>query len=1100
MYNALLRKLLRLFNKTFHQNHWNTIRQELGDALASSKGIGALVKLNEVMDAIIAFKQNEKQSTQKAGQDILLAICELAFLFEENGNPIEHALKLSVVFDRVEEALKYLERSGTHAESTQQLLVHAACLFSLPDISQLREQNWSKWKALFKNEVLHRGNRKFLRVFANAVEIERFLYAPGEDGKVPYKSPPSDALKTLEKERNSAHQEYKKLHRRHGRLNASESERYDKLVKDILPTLHSKLAHAARSLQFTHMTYSILHVCDIYCTPQDGIAKYLHHLGLGTQSYEKFKRLKRQDDQDMIPDITIDGEKHGYKGYYLMKVPVLHDGHAARAAGLGKLTDCCQSLSGELGEACTIHGLCSPYGGFYVLCEGETNAPLDDKIQHPVLAQTWIWRSQKKALVFDSIEVNKERTKHKSQKEMVITLFHQLAKKLVTGGHTHKVTCGAYSGISWHFGLDESKPERFIDYDAYHDSARQYILVDADRPFIFYHCDPHFRNETEQRILQNLQGKEAISQNCFLTQLINWALLHQQETLLVDLETFSATVGRKDEIINLIGLMQNYLNGEMRLREVFTHMTQHTLPISIVNHENNTILHLLTPEGPDLLKAILEPFPASQKRKALAAENNDGNTVWHLAAHSNINSLKSLLHHFPKSQRLEQLTVQNNDGFTVLHLAAQRNTYSLKTILEQLPEEQRLSVLQTKDKNGNTVIHSSVYLNAYSLKVIMETLPIHQRLAALKLQNIDGNTVLHQIVPRSNPESLAIIFQQLPEEQRLEALMMEDKNGDTILHLIASHHLDSLVAIVRLIPAALRLAAVTTKNKDDNNLLHLAAMRSDTKALKSFLELLPEAHRAIALNNLNKKGHSALHLAAMRITPDALIAILKRLPAAQRLASLKSVNKNGDMVLHQAAIGIHPDSLLAILELLSDDERLAALTLVNRNGNSVSHLVAKGIHPQSLLCMLQPLSASERYAILTAKNKKGNSVLHLIAMHQNPELLIAILDILSGHEAQLQALQSKNKRGKTVVELATSKHPEALHIILQSLPERKRRAAGKSDDEAAAEQLEGRAPNHEWLTAGHPFFIKQQNKNTGHSGCYTNEGDMESSRPGGHSM
>jgi hypothetical protein len=98
--------------------------------------------------------------------------------------------------------------------------------------------------------------------------------------------------------------------------------------------------------------------------------------------------------------MQIDGNDLGYPGFYFKKINVQDEKEAARAACLGKLTKCCQSLSGEAGEPCVIHGLTSSNGGFYILCEGDLTNP---KISDSVIAQSWVWRSTTNALVFDSI-------------------------------------------------------------------------------------------------------------------------------------------------------------------------------------------------------------------------------------------------------------------------------------------------------------------------------------------------------------------------------------------------------------------------------------------------------------------------------------------------------------------------------------------------------------------------------------------------------------------------------------------------------------------------------------------------------------------------
>lgn len=71
-----------------------------------------------------------------------------------------------------------------------------------------------------------------------------------------------------------------------------------------------------------------------------------------------------------------------------------------RAAVLGKLTSCCQSL-GSQGEAPTVYGIANPNGGFYVLCHQQESVASDSD---PIVSQCFAWRGISGNLVFDSIE------------------------------------------------------------------------------------------------------------------------------------------------------------------------------------------------------------------------------------------------------------------------------------------------------------------------------------------------------------------------------------------------------------------------------------------------------------------------------------------------------------------------------------------------------------------------------------------------------------------------------------------------------------------------------------------------------------------------
>src|SRR5690606_19895630 len=69
---------------------------------------------------------------------------------------------------------------------------------------------------------------------------------------------------------------------------------------------------------------------------------------------------------------------------------------------LGKLTNNCQSIDSN-GKSCTVHGMTSPHGAFYVW-QKKTNGkivPQKDKI----VAESWAWISKgRHAVCFDSYE------------------------------------------------------------------------------------------------------------------------------------------------------------------------------------------------------------------------------------------------------------------------------------------------------------------------------------------------------------------------------------------------------------------------------------------------------------------------------------------------------------------------------------------------------------------------------------------------------------------------------------------------------------------------------------------------------------------------
>lgn len=92
-------------------------------------------------------------------------------------------------------------------------------------------------------------------------------------------------------------------------------------------------------------------------------AELFTELRISEAGFDEYLSLTPKDNPMHIPDVSIDGETIGYQGYRLKKLNPADP----RAAVLGKLTSCCQSLQ-NAGASCAKHGITSERGGFYVLC------------------------------------------------------------------------------------------------------------------------------------------------------------------------------------------------------------------------------------------------------------------------------------------------------------------------------------------------------------------------------------------------------------------------------------------------------------------------------------------------------------------------------------------------------------------------------------------------------------------------------------------------------------------------------------------------------------------------------------------------------------
>lgn len=366
------------------------------------------------------------------------ALSLLAYQFEKNGIPAEHAAKLCVIFDDEKRLLKYLkDYQDGFQKSTAPL--HDACLFTLPDFQEqgfLDEKTGCKFE-LFKNMAEQSSNmlkREFKELLPFAWELQKRVVAAKKPGANPDKIAITQKMAAIQENEKRLDT----LERKKSTLTDVEEIEYLKLPSTISEQLLELSQLCSGKFLKDLSVLELRGFCEAYKFDSEAGYKIFLVNGIPAKFYGEFKKLNRQDAGKNIPDLLIDGNDHRHRGFYLMKVPVQDESHAARAACFGKLTHCCQSLSGEVGQPCAIHGLTSPNGGFYVLCKGDSH---DRKVTDTVVAQSWVWRSKTGAFGYDSIESSPAFPNEVSQ-----VLFNQLSQQLIAKGFTTKVFAGQTLG------------------------------------------------------------------------------------------------------------------------------------------------------------------------------------------------------------------------------------------------------------------------------------------------------------------------------------------------------------------------------------------------------------------------------------------------------------------------------------------------------------------------------------------------------------------------------------------------------------------------------------------------------------------------------
>lgn len=501
----------------------------------------------------------------------ILPLARLMYAAEQNGDPKEHAYKLAVMFNSEHKVLDYLNQFLDNNKAVTQPM-HDACLYVLPQ-EDFDIKTWRKLADKMK------GDRNFWQILPNAWHIEEKIRQSSSKGRRTKASPnfwdlvenketientiSDNTKKRLTNQKGLANQlknarliinnlrsQYNKLDSKRNEIGPEDEQKLRKLLDQILSVQY---AITRLGVKFdAQLTIEDLRAfLAVWKNQQSKSYDYFLSNNLTPKDHDRFIHLTRRDDDTQIPKITLDGAEDvakEYSGYYMMKVPVEDEDFAAKAACLGKLTGCCQSISREAGEPCAKHGLTSPYGGFYILCKGNATDP---KVEDPVIAQSWAWRSKKGAIVFDSIE-HALKTGH-DYSDMIIDFYRALSDKMVNNRHTHKVTCGnTFFKSKYFIALDRDARENFIDYDGYNDSSNQFLINDPFRPFYWFELDDKCENLTEGVLQQEMSDSQNLNDSAPLGEIIRHALTRHNGLLLNAVKEAANHNNRGQEVQKLI--------------------------------------------------------------------------------------------------------------------------------------------------------------------------------------------------------------------------------------------------------------------------------------------------------------------------------------------------------------------------------------------------------------------------------------------------------------------------------------------------------------------------------------------------------------------
>lgn len=875
----------------------------------------------------------------------LMPYCELAYLSEKEGVAEEHALKLSVLFDNSKEALNYILKNA----GQNKLAMHDACLFNLPDVTQI---DFTSWKKIIKTNL---NNAMFCKLLHKIPKIDALLH---ENQAKKREKLARDKINIKKNEIEKCNISLKKLTKQHGRLTEKELAEHDQLVYR-LSTLRKELFDLSAGITMKEIDLMILEAYHEYLLLKELPYQMMVKKGLGRKSYEKFLTLDRQNAGQNIPDIIVDGKEINYPGYYLMKMSAQDDQQAARAAYLGKLTNCCQSLSGEEGESCVIHGLTSPQGGFYVLCNGDVNNP---QIDDPLLAQCWVWRSKSGALVFDSVE----RVRNTQEEEMVIALYERLAKQLVQKGHTDKVAVGNNSGIRFngsYISLSAEK-EYFQDYHDHHDSLVQVVLRDKNKPFYSYQKDIESHRELHQRVIEIMQNKIPLIQSPFLSSLFNNILLDREthENLLLKIADIATEHKRFDELYEILYVNEQYVIGDLASQpEIFLEsLESNQLFLSMETKDGMTPLHYAAKNGNGLMVRLLLDKGASA---TICTADVNGKTPLHYATEGGHEAVvQSLLKH----SVLATICAADNNGLRPLHYAAHSGK---KSIVRLLLDKGASTTVCTTDVNGMAALH---YAAESGHESIVQLLLENGASATINIVDVDGLTPLLYAVQSGNE----LIVRRLLLEKGVSATINTvDNYSMTALHYAAESGHELIVQL--LLDKGMSFLAISTAARQGMTPLHYAAKSGNELIVR---RLLLENGVSATICTTDMDGMTPLHSAAMSGNESIVQLLLEN----GALATICTVGRNGITPLHYAVLSGNE----LMVRFLLENGALATINTVDTGGNTPLQSAARSGKESMVKLLLE----NGALASICAADTKGETPLHCAVRNSNESVVRLLLE------------------------------------------------------------------------------------------------------------
>ncbi len=179
--------------------------------------------------------------------------------------------------------------------------------------------------------------------------------------------------------------------------------------------------------------------------------------------------VKKRSKTKNIPEVEIDGEAYGMPETRFYRLPP----DDPRAAIMGKLVDCCQSVGGH-GHDCAVHSVTSEDGGVYVV---------ETKKSRLVLGEAWAWRGRKGEMCLDTLETLGETIKPDQWKKLLQEMARELTQRkdhdvtqltVGIGGDTPDTLSAVFKTVT---GAEAAKPRGTYDAKgSYRESEAQLVV------------------------------------------------------------------------------------------------------------------------------------------------------------------------------------------------------------------------------------------------------------------------------------------------------------------------------------------------------------------------------------------------------------------------------------------------------------------------------------------------------------------------------------------------------------------------------------------------------------------------------------------------